>query len=236
MTVREKLAHLERAREESRRRASHHESGHVWANFLLGARVIDVSIATYETRSRTRADVAGLDLVDVLTSYAAGRATLAAFGWPDPGRDMAHDELCERAIARRLARGRAQDSEFVDAIIEAGREQAAVLVGQHREAILSFSQVLLARNRLAGPDLQAAIAAALRLSPSHRAAEAAWNAEFASAMVALDREHMRRLQQPLLGAALHQSSASPGGGHCPHPVVHRRPAGWGRFLQDELAI
>jgi hypothetical protein len=68
MTVREKLAHLERAREESRRRASPHESGHVWANFLLGARVIDVSIATYETRSRTRADVAGLDLVDVLTS------------------------------------------------------------------------------------------------------------------------------------------------------------------------
>jgi hypothetical protein len=202
------LEQAKRQRADLLLRAATHEAGHLAASYLAGARVIDVNVALYDIVSRTRADVTRVDLVDVLVSYAAGAGALEVFGWPNPGRDTAHDAEQERRIADRLARGRRLDLEYRDAIIAAGREQPSEVVRQNWTAVLALADVLTKRYRLAGDELQEVLWAAYATVPL---AVRPLDAQFEVARAALDRQHMRRdFRQRFLGdAPISKSPASP---------------------------
>jgi hypothetical protein len=162
--------------------AAHHEGGHIVLNRLAGARALSVTVATFETRSESRTNVAGLDLVDQLVGYAGGRAAVAVFGWPNPDEGAADDARHERMLAIQLAHlspyGRASDLEYVDAIVDAGREEALRRAQEHWQAIDEVAQVLVRRYRLAGPELEATLDRALLAVPEVRQREDALAADF----------------------------------------------------------
>jgi hypothetical protein len=117
----------------------------------------------------------GLKYRDHVVSNLAPRAFAEAAGWPDPRRGCDGDEQSARRFAELTAGVEGGD---VEAILLEGFRRAGALVREHWHGIWSIARVLADREYLAGELLDSALAAALRLSPFHRAAEAAWDVEW----------------------------------------------------------
>jgi hypothetical protein len=166
-------------------RAAHHEAGHAVINHLTGARVNWITLVPHERRvGLTQASFVGVDLVDVLVGFAAGRAATTAMGWPKPENGAEDDARRERLIAIQLAHlsrhGKATDLEYVDGIVDAGREEADRLAKEHWQAIDALAKVLVQRLRVGGAEeVGALIDRSLLKVPSVAAREAAfqdqWN-------------------------------------------------------------
>jgi hypothetical protein len=146
----------------------------------------------------------------------AGAAASEAFGLKD--RACGSDERYARTHAVQIAGRDCFDHDRIESILQEGRTLSGVLVRSHWQGVLSLSQQLARRLRLAGTELDSALAAALRLSPSHRAAEAAWDTEWGATQAWLESDHARRDPfQRLLGEApihkapstIHRPSTAP---------------------------
>jgi hypothetical protein len=148
-----------------------------------------MSVITYDTRSATRTDISGVDLVDQLVGYAGGRAALTVLGWPNPAEGSEDDVRHERMLAIQLAHlsphGRATDLEYLDSIVEAGLEEALRLAREHWEAIAALATELSQQWRLAGTDLDAALDRAMLAVPAVREQEAAFQRDFERLQVRL---------------------------------------------------
>jgi hypothetical protein len=177
-------------------REAFHEAGHLVVGYLGGSRPMSAFVATPNAWSVTKLNVAGVDPVDVLVSYAAGRASLETFGWPNPEQYTAGDERQERLIAIQLAHlsphGRATDLEYVDAIVDAGREEALRLAKEHWQTIDALAKALSQRLRLAGPELDAALDRAMLTVPAVRQREDALAADIERMNVRLGFAHPMR--------------------------------------------
>lgn len=215
MTITETLEQAKRDREDALLATAVHEVGHGIAAHALGGRVDWISLIPRGRRAGATCYLRPPELWDQLVVDLAGAAASEAFGMKDRG--CGSDEGYARTCAVRIAGRDWFDHDRIESILQEGRALAGVLVRSHWNGVLSLGELLAHRLRLAGSELDSALAAALRLSPSRRAAEAAWDVEWRAMQARLESEHARRDPfQRLLGAApihtpltIHRPSAAP---------------------------
>jgi hypothetical protein len=186
----ERLEQAKRDREDALLARATHEAGHAIAAHALGGRVDWISLIPRDHRAGATCYRRPPELWDQLVVDLAGAAASEAFGWRD--RACGSDESYARTHAVRIAGRDWFDHDRIESILQEGRTLSGALVRSHWKGVLSLSQQLARRLRLAGTELDSALAAALRLSPSHRAAEAAWNVEWRGVQTWLASEHARR--------------------------------------------
>jgi hypothetical protein len=199
-----------------------------WRRSLAARRASPATIATYTSA------------VELLASFLVSKGMPATIGGVRREHVEAFsDESYARTHAVRIAGHDWFDHDRIESILQEGRTLSGALVRSHWKGVLSLSQQLARRLRLAGSELDSALAAALRLSPSRRAAEAARDLEWRAIQTFLDREHSRRdlRQRVLATASIHMSSTSSSPSatafHRPRPLHARRPGA--AFEWDDIA-
>jgi hypothetical protein len=204
-----------------------HEGSHAVSARALYGEVTAVSLVARDGHFGIT-HLFGLKYRDHVVTNLASYAFAEAARWPDPHRGCQTDERQARQFAIMTVEVEGGDAA---AVFADGLQRARVLVREHWAGIWSFAQILRKRIYLAGEDLDSALEAAIHLSPSQRAADRAWDAEFGAAMAFLDREHARcDLRERLLQGPPNKSPAA-----LPAtiiaPSVRSMRGAWGAFIR-----